>query len=615
AGLERVDVVQPVLWAVMVALAEVWRSFGVEPAAVVGHSQGEIAAACVAGALSLEDGARVVALRSRALLGLSGRGGMVSVPLPAEEVERLLEPYGGRIGIAALNGPAATVVAGDVAALDELLAACRVEDVRAKRIAVDYASHCAHVEAIREDLLTALAGLTPARARIPFHSTVTGGRLDTTALDAAYWYDNLRNPVRFAPVVRALAEQRAALFVELSPHPVLTAAVAETAEGTPAAAVGSLRRDEGGWPRLAASLAEAWVHGAPVDWQAAIPAGARPVELPTYAFQRRRHWLDGTDTAGDLTAAGLGSAGHPLLGATVALADADEYLLTGRLAIGTHRWLADHAVAGTVLLPGTAFVELAVRAGDEVGCDHLADLTLETPLALPADDAVQVQVRVEAADPAGRRAVSIHARPGEDGPWTRHATGTLGRGGRANATPWEEAWPPAGAEPVALDGWYAGLAEAGYAYGPAFRGLRAAWRRGDEVLAEVALPEGTDQEAGGYALHPALLDAALHATLLLHPADGLRLPFAWTGIALAATGATALRVRITAHGDAVAITAADPTGAPVVAVDSLAFRQPPAVPGRGDDLYRVVWSPVVVAGGELVGRWAVVGASVDASWG
>ncbi|HEY0699998.1 MAG TPA: acyltransferase domain-containing protein, partial [Micromonospora sp.] len=285
-GLDRVDVVQPVLWAVMVSLAALWRSFGVEPAAVVGHSQGEIAAACVAGALSVEDAAKIVALRSRALLALSGQGGMVSVPLPADEVQQRLVAFDGRISVAAVNGPSSTVVSGDVDALDDLLAGCESDGVRAKRIEVDYASHSPHVERVCDELLTALADIAPRSAGIPFHSTVVGEPVDTATLDAGYWYRNLREPVRFAPVIQTLAQHGFGIFVEVSPHPVVTVGIGECVEqaGVTAVAVGTLRRDEGGPERLYQSLAEAWVHGAAVDWRRAIPADAALVDLPTYAF-------------------------------------------------------------------------------------------------------------------------------------------------------------------------------------------------------------------------------------------------------------------------------------------------------------------------------------------
>ncbi|MFC3583885.1 SDR family NAD(P)-dependent oxidoreductase, partial [Streptantibioticus rubrisoli] len=257
--------------------------------AVVGHSQGEIAAACVSGALSLEDAARVVALRSRALLALSGRGGMVSVSLPVAEVTERVERWGGRISVAAVNGPGSVVVSGDVDALEELLAEAEADGVRARRIPVDYASHSAHVEEIRDELLTVLADITPRTSEVPFYSTVTVERIDTSVLDADYWYRNLRQTVRFEETVRLLAEQGHRLFVESSAHPVLAMGIQETSEQV--TAIGSLRRDEGGLDRFLLSLAEAHVHGASVDWATVFPR-ARRVDLPTYAFQHQRYWLE-----------------------------------------------------------------------------------------------------------------------------------------------------------------------------------------------------------------------------------------------------------------------------------------------------------------------------------
>ncbi|WP_433859674.1 type I polyketide synthase [Streptomyces kronopolitis] len=294
-GLDRVDVVQPVLWAVMVSLAEVWRAHGVEPAAVVGHSQGEIAAACVAGALSLDDGARVVALRSKAIRALSGRGGMVSVAQSSSEVAKLIEPWGGRVSVAAVNGPTAVVVSGDADALDELMEVCRERDVRARRIDVDYASHSAHVESIREELLDVLAPVVPRASEVPFFSTVTGEWLDTAETDAGYWYTNLRRTVGFAPAVEALTAAGHRAFVEVSPHPVLTVPLQETVEdaGVDAVVTGTLRRDDGGLPRLLTSLGTLYAHGVDIDWSPLF-ADRRPhrVELPTYVFQRQRFWLE-----------------------------------------------------------------------------------------------------------------------------------------------------------------------------------------------------------------------------------------------------------------------------------------------------------------------------------
>uniref|UniRef100_UPI003D724614 type I polyketide synthase n=1 Tax=Streptomyces cucumeris TaxID=2962890 RepID=UPI003D724614 len=620
-SLDEVDVVQPVLWAVMVSLAEVWRSYGVVPAAVIGHSQGEIAAACVAGALSLQDAAKVVALRSKAIRALSGRGGMVSVSLDVEAVQERLAAWEGRLAVAAVNGPAVVVVSGEADALDELLAACEADGVRARRVAVDYASHCSHVEEIEDVLLRELADVTPRAASVPFYSTVTAGVLDTTALDAGYWYRNLRQTVRFADTVRALLDDGFGLFVESSAHPVLTMGVEQTAEehtSTPVTAVGSLRRNEGGLLRFLTSAAEAFVGGASVDWAGLFTGtGATRVDLPTYAFQRERYWLETTGPVVSRNAAaglGLGSADHPLLGAVVALADAEGFLLTGRLSVRTHPWLADHAVAETTLLPGTAFVELALRAGDAVGCDRLEELTLEAPLVLPDDGAVQVQLTVGGPDAAGRRSVTVHSRPEDDseGSWTRHATGALtdsraSGGDEENSVAAElSVWPPAGAEPVTVDDLYERLAAMGLQYGAAFQGVQAAWRRGDEVFAEVALAEGQRSDAGRFGLHPALLDSALHA-MASRPDEPERsagerragLPFVWSGVSLYATGADALRVRLAPAGtDAVSVFVADTTGAPVAMVTSLVTRavspEQLGAPPRVTDgaLFRVAWRKV-----------------------
>ncbi|MEV7547687.1 acyltransferase domain-containing protein, partial [Streptomyces sp. NPDC089915] len=297
AWLERVDVVQPVLFAVMVSLAALWRAHGVHPDAVVGHSQGEIAAACVAGALSLEDAARVVALRSRAIGAIAGRGGMVFLPLPVDGARELVAAWDGRIGVAAVNGPLSTVVSGDSAALDELMERAERDGIRARRVPVDYASHSHHVEEIREELARLLAPVAPRASEIPFCSTVTGEPVDTTRLTGDYWYENLRGTVRFEEATRLLLGTGHDVFVEVSPHPVITTGIQETVEsagaageGSEAVVLGTLRRGEGGTGRFLLSLAEAQVSGVPVDWSPLF-GGAGRVELPTYAFQRERHWL------------------------------------------------------------------------------------------------------------------------------------------------------------------------------------------------------------------------------------------------------------------------------------------------------------------------------------
>ncbi|MFD3588749.1 SDR family NAD(P)-dependent oxidoreductase [Streptomyces sp. NPDC058683] len=605
-GLDRVDVVQPVSFAVMVSLAALWRSFGVEPDAVVGHSQGEIAAACVAGALSLRDAAKVSALRSAALGALSGAGGMMSVALPAAALEPRLARFDGRVSVAAVNGPAAVVLSGEPAALRELEAELTAEGARARLVAVDYASHSAQVERIRTELLDRLAGLEPRTPEIPFYSTVTGERLDTAALDAEYWYRNLRRTVRFEETIRALDRAGHRVFVETSPHPILTAAVQDTVEaaGSTAVVVGSLRRDQGGPGRFLQSLAEAQVRGVRVDWTAAFGAPGHPAELPTYAFQRRRYWLPtpvgGTDPAG----LGLDATAHPLLGAAASVASTGELLLTGELSRQRQPWLADHTVFGTAVLPGTAFVELAVRAGDEAGCRVLEELTVLAPLTLPERGGVRVQVVLGAPGEDGDRTVDVYSRPGDGPEWIHHATGRLGM--TAAAPPATGDWLPAGATPVDLADRYPALARLGYGYGPVFQGLRRLWRHGEDLFAEVALPEPATADAGAYGLHPALLDAALHAAVPADDTAAIGLPFAFTGVRLYRTGATAARVRLRpAAGGAVSLTVTDAEDHPVAVVDSLAFRPVSAeqlAAGRRDHLYRTGWVPLAPPAQD--GAWA-----------
>ncbi|MGC0367062.1 acyl transferase domain-containing protein/short-subunit dehydrogenase [Rhodococcus sp. 27YEA15] len=574
---DRVEVVQPALWAVMVSLAALWRSVGIEPDAVIGHSQGEIAAAAVSEALSLDDAAKVVALRSRAIVKLAGTGGMVSVALPADEARELIARWNGAIGIAAHNSPRSVVVAGGVTALEEMLAYCEDNNMRAKRIPVDYASHSAHVESVRDELLDALSSLTPRAVTVPFLSTVTGQPLDGTELDGSYWFRNLRQTVQLEEATRTLLDQGHHVFIEASAHPVLTIALQETIDSTPydtAVTVPSLHRDEGGLDDFLASAAKAHVSGASLDWTAVVGGPGEVVDLPTYPFQRRRHWLEGPALAGDAGGLGMAAERHPLIGAALWMADEDRLILSSRIALNTHPWLADHAVAGTVLLPGSAFVDIAIRAGDHTGLDQLDELTLQAPLVLDGHG-VQLQVMVDAPDEEGRRVLSVHSRPEPESDddashlWTLNATGILGHAEGRAGVPADTTWPPTGAEPVDLTTAYDILAERGFQYGPTFQGLRALWRVGEEMFAEVALPK--DVPLSEFGIHPAVLDAALHPLALA--ADGpLVLPFAWNGVRLHAVQASVLRVQITPEGSGVALSLSDASGAPIASVKTLSLR-------------------------------------------
>ncbi len=595
----------PALFATMVSLVELWRACGVEPAAVAGHSQGEMVAAHVAGGLSLDDAAQAAMARMGVVIALDGHGAMASVALSGSEVESRLGRWSNRIDIAALNGPSSTVVSGESEALDELIAQCASEGVKAKKVpGASGASHSVQVDALRDDLLRALAPISPRSGEIPFYSTVTGGVLDTAELDAEYWYRNLRQTVRLAPTVERLLEDGHRTLLEVSPHPVLAVGLQETVEASAVdpdavAVLGTLRRDDGGPSRFATSLARAHTVGARVDWSRFFAGtGAASVALPTYPFQRKRYWLETGAAGSDPSAIGLGDSEHPLLRAAIEDPEGERLTLTGRISLRTHPWLADHSLGGTASLPGPAFLELALAAAAEAGCNQVKELKLEAPLFLPEADGVQLQVRVGEPGEDRTRPLSIHSRP-EGGEWACHARGTVAAGSSV-ASPGLGSWPPADADPIDVNAAYDRLADFGFDYGPAFQGLTAAWRRGEDVFAEISLAPEQAQEAKQFGIHPALLDPVLHAVFADAFADGgseLRplLASAWTDASLIGGGVTALRARITRRsGDEVTVTLADQEGAPVAAVGALILRpaeveQPLGKRGDGDGLLGVEW--------------------------
>ncbi|KAK1178064.1 type I polyketide synthase [Streptomyces sp. NBS 14/10] len=628
----RVDVLQPCLWAVMVSLAAVWESYGVTPTAVVGHSQGEIAAACVAGGLSLRDGARVVALRSQALRALAGHGTMASLALSGEEAERFLADLGSaaaRVTVAVFNGPYSTVVSGPTDQVAAAVAACEAAGHRARTIDVDYASHGPQVDRLADTIRADLAGLAPGASDAVFYSAVTGARQPTEELDADYWFTNLRQPVRFASAINALLAAGYRVFIEVSPHPVLIPALRECFEEAEVAAatVPTLRRDQGGPAQVARALGDGFAAGLAVDWRRWFVGGEgdaggegdtgdeghrpRTVELPTYPFQRRRYWLTPDHGRREGRAAGAGTrpAGHALLSSAVELADGG-LVLSGRLP-GDAGWLGAHTVAGVQLVPGAVLVDWALLAADEAGGAALEELLLRAPLELseasgasgPSGPSAGVlaQVAVGAPDESGRRELRISSRPADAGAgWTLHAVGSLAPGGPpapADTGTAAVPWPPAGAEALDPAELYERAERRGYGYGPALRGVAALWRDGADLVADLVLPEeagdgGAGGEGGdgaaGFGLHPVLLDAALQPALLAEPDDEgappearLWLPFAWSGVRLWATGARAARVRLSPlngdGGDAtdereLRIEVSDPGGAPVLSVASVVLR-------------------------------------------
>ncbi|WP_330467809.1 type I polyketide synthase [Micromonospora zamorensis] len=589
--LDQTVYTQTALFAVEVALFRLVESFGVTPDYLVGHSIGEIAAAHVSGVLSLADAAKLVAARGRLMQALPSGGVMVAVRATEAEVLPLLTDG---VSVAALNGPRSVVLSG---VADEV-AAVAANFEKSKRLRVSHAFHSVLMEPMLAEFAQVAETLTYAQPRIPVVSNVTGQVAETQ--DAGYWVRHVREAVRFADGIATLEGLGVATFVEIGPDGVLSAMGADCV--TDAVFVPVQRSDRDQPTALLTALAHVFVRGVAVDWTQCYPGGRR-VDLPTYAFHHQRFWPVGTGTP-----TVSGGTGHPMLDTAITLAGADELVVTGRWTLATQPWLADHALSGTVVVPGAALVDLALAAGDRVGCDRVEELTTGTPLTL-GSDAVHVQVRVGPADTDGRRAVGIHASPDGES-WVEHAAGVL-MPDRGAANPPPTTWPPSGAAAVALDGLYEAFADRGLVYGPTFRALRAAWRDHEQVYADIALDDTVQTE--GFQLHPAALDAALHAIgagdLLPAHADGASVPFSWSGVTLHAIGGSAVRARIRSLGaDAVRLDLTDATGQPVLTVDRLVLRPlttPTAGAATADALLHLGWLPLAPSAASVTGPVAI----------
>ncbi|MGQ0838754.1 SDR family NAD(P)-dependent oxidoreductase [Actinokineospora sp.] len=573
---------QPAMFAVEIALFRLWRSWGLEPAALAGHSVGEIAAAHAGGVLSLTDAARLVAARGALMQQCPDSGAMVSVEAGEAEVRAELDGVAG-VAVAGLNTPHQTVISGEVSTVELLADRFAERGRKVRRLRVSHAFHSPHMDGMLAEYGAVAATCRFAAPHTPVISTLTGQPLDHAAHAdwVAHWQRQAREAVRFTDALAALRDRGIGGFLECGPGSTLTAMAAATlADGV---FVPSLRAES---PLAAAVTLHG--HGHRLDWHEVLAvSSARPVGLPAYPFRRTRHW---TDPARPSAAAEPGA--HPWLSAVVALADGAGHVLSGRIAPADWPWLADHAVFGSVVLPGTALLDVAVAAAVAVGAAGIGELTLEHPLVLAGP--VRLQVRVDGTG------IELFSLPeGDDGDWTRHAAGTLAEHRAAPAAPDLREWPPSAADAVDIGGLYPELAQRGLGYGPAFQGLTGLWRDGDTAYAEVALPASV--AAGGFGLHPAALDSALHTLAAVLPVEPgqVQLPFEWSDVELHADGVTALRVRFDlVDGSGAAIWAADAAGRPVLR-GTLRLRPATAAQIRAAsgvrDLYRVRFQPVPLA--------------------
>ncbi|MFG1944148.1 type I polyketide synthase, partial [Nonomuraea sp. NPDC048826] len=591
--LDQTGYTQPALFAIEVALAKLLAAWGVRPALLLGHSVGEIVAAHVAGVFSLADAATLVAARARLMQALPPGGAMVAVEASEEDVLPWLTDG---VCLAAVNGPASVVVSGPADAAHAVAARFAAAGRRIGRLRVSHAFHSSLMDPMLEEFARVAAQLTYAAPTVPVVSDLTGAVASAEELcSPGYWVRHVREPVRFHDGVRALRAAGVSRFVETGPAGPLSPLVMESAGGDGTVVVCTAHPGRGEAEAVLTALSRLYVSGADTDWGAVFAGrGARRIPLPTYAFQSRRYWIDRRERQGG-TAAGLHTLDHPLLGAAISLAGDTGAVLTGRLALSQQRWLADHAVNGTVMLPGTAFVELALEAGHHVGAPRVEELTLSRPLVLPRSGGVRVQLVVGDADEAGRRSLAIHSQPEDaaaDDLWTTHATGTLSpsTGGPDDAGP--ALWPPPDAEPVPLEGLYDELAATGLRYGPAFRALRAAWRRDGEIFAEVRPAGDAAHDADRLRLHPVVLDAGTHALRAVGEGGAGFAPFSWSGIELSARCGPVARVRLTALGShSFAVHVADETGGTVATLDAAVFRALDPAGETAPPLYRLVWRP------------------------
>ncbi|MEV6050781.1 SDR family NAD(P)-dependent oxidoreductase, partial [Streptomyces sp. NPDC052107] len=607
------------LFAVQAALVAVLRHWGVLADVLLGHSIGEISAAYAAGVLSLEDAARLVAARGALMQALPAGGGMLALAASSEQAEELIA--GLAVDVAAVNAPAAVVVSAAVEDLETVASRAEEQGVRATRLSVSHAFHSRLMEPMLEPFAGVAASLTYREPAVPVVSNVTGQVVSEELTDPAYWVGHVRRPVRFADGVRAARDLGVTRFVEVGPQAVLTALARQslTDETTELVFAPLMHRpqqsqqphEDTAATTLLTAAATLHITGVPVDWHLPTFTPARPLDLPTYPFQRDRYWQDSMPTGGDPRQVGQSPTGHPLLGAAVTVADSGGVVLTGRLSADSQSWLADHEINGSVVVPASVFVDFALRAAEEVDCAAVEEFTVGTPLVLTGIEGVPAQVSVGAADDSGRRGLSVHVLPAGGAEWVRCASGTLSGEGPALLP---TAWLPPGAVSLDLDAVDDALAARGQHHGPAFRTVRAAWRDGCDVYVELGLPERADGRAASpaFTLDPRLLEGVCQVLVAtgdsVDAAGTPLLAASWRGISVVPGAAEP--VRAVFRGGR--LTLLDAEGVAVGAVDSLTLRpmsraELTAATAAADSLYLLRWVATPLPDSQATGTVPVVG--------
>ncbi|MET8704717.1 beta-ketoacyl synthase N-terminal-like domain-containing protein, partial [Kitasatospora sp. NPDC004723] len=614
---------QPALFALETALHTLIRTWDIHPDYLTGHSIGELTAAHAAGVLTLTDATTLVAARGRLMQNARTDGTMITIQATEQELLPLLEQHPG-VTIAALNTPHSTVISGDHDTAHTIARHFAEQGRKTRQLHVSHAFHSPHMDDILDTFREVAESLTYTAPTTPVISNVTGQIATAEELTSpAYWTRHIREAVRFADALTTLHNNGVTTHLEIGPDTTLTTLTRTTHPDT--TTIPTLHPTTPETHTLTTALTTLHTTGTRISWAALLGHHPGHTDLPTYPFQHQSYWLHPTPTTGDITTAGITPSHHPILTATIELPEGIR-LFTGRLSQATHAWLADHTVHDTVILPGTAFIDLALYAAQHTDTTTVDELTLQAPLVLPSDAATRLQLALTPADETGRRTLTIHSRPdSDDNPdWTLHATGQLVADPSAEARAADlTAWPPTGAKPVDLHDLYPRIHDLGYHYGPLFQGLQAAWQQGTTTYAEIALPDAPEAKPDGFAIHPALLDAALHAQLtnLTDATDHIPLPFAWHGVTLHTAGTpTALRVSITptdADGSAT-LSLADADGTPVATIRTLTARpvsaEQIAAAARTNPehnaLHQLTWPAITVptAVGAPSGPWAILGA-------